>query len=139
VSGLEAFTPAFLPGVIAAALEAATLPILVGFVLLVRWYFVAQEVVVGRRRGIEALRGSWELTRGQGWQTFARLIVVTFALSLPVGILVQQLDRIAKSANSSAMSLGFTVLNDVLIAMPLGLAVALLYFDLRARRGGTDR
>ena len=50
--------------------------------------------------------------------------------------MTQPLVSLAKTRNSEAILLGSEALNDVLIAAPIGIVGVLLYYDLRARRGG---
>ena len=56
--------------------------VVVWVVLLVRWFFVPQVVVVEGARGTAALRASWNLTRGFSLRTAALLVVVALGLVL---------------------------------------------------------
>jgi hypothetical protein len=139
-SGLDAFTPVFWPVLIAVVCEAATLiTIVVPLLLLVRWFFVPQVVVVEEKRGPEALRASWELTRGFAWRV-AGLVVVGQLLFVLAGALVAApLAALARSLDSEAVLLAANTLAEVLIAAPLAIFSTLLYFDLRSRHGALAR
>ena len=133
VSGLETFRPAFLPVLIAAAIEVVTTPILIGIVFFFRWYFVPQLVALERGRGTEPLRASWELTRGNALRTVAVLLATTIVFSLAGGIVASPILSAAKSANTELLTLAAQVVTDVLTAAPVGIVATLLLFDLRAR------
>ena len=135
-AGLDAFAPVFWPVLIALACEALTLiTIVVPLVLLVRWYFVPQLVVAEGKRGTEALRASWELTRGFAWRTAGLILVARILYALAGALLSTPIAILAKAVDSQAVSLAATALGETLIAAPLGIFAALLYFDLRSRQG----
>src|SRR4051812_30566510 len=77
------------PVLIAVVLELGTLVVLVGFVLIVRWYLVPQVVVLDGKRGTDALRASWELTRGFAWRTAGLIILVQFLYQLAGGLIAE--------------------------------------------------
>jgi hypothetical protein len=135
-AGLDVFAAVFWPVSIALVCEVGTLiTVIVPLVLVVRWYFVPQLVLAEGRRGTEALRASWELTRGFGWRSAGLILVASFLYALAGGLLAQPIVAIAKSADSQAISLAATVFGETLVAAPLGIFFALLYFDLRSRQG----
>jgi len=115
----------------------AGIGIFVGFVLIVVpglvlttvWCVATPVVVVERRRGLDALRRSRELVRGNGWKVFGVLLVFV----LCVGLLTSGIDLTA-----AAMGTGAGVVARVIFEIataPLGaLASAVLYFDLTAIR-----
>jgi hypothetical protein len=139
-AGLDAFARVFWPVLMAVLCEAATLiTVVVPFVLLVRWFFVPQVVVVDGARGGGALRASWELTRGFGLRT-AGLVLVARLLFLIAGALVATpVAALARSANSEALSLAATTLGYVLVVTPLGVFAGLLFYDLRSRQAALAR
>src|SRR5690606_37044918 len=101
---------------------------------LVRWVFVAQVVMIEGKRGQEVLARSAELVAGRWWNTFGRLLIMGLVIGIPIGILQQALvsafPGVAGSILSSAT--GF-------ISVPFGIiAVSLMFFDLRARKGDAD-
>jgi hypothetical protein len=153
-SGLDAFRPLFLPVLAAIAAEVLLiflflLPIVaVGSVALLamlvipltvvlRLYFVPQAVVVGGARRLDALRASWELTRGFGWRVFATVVLGLLAFNLVAGLVAAPIAAAAKSADSSALQLAYRIVGEVLAGPALALLSALLYFDLKARRSAT--
>lgn len=101
---------------------------------LVRWVLVAQVVMIEGKRGQEVLARSAELVAGRWWNTFGRLLIMGLVIGIPIGILQQALASafpgVAGSILSSAT--GF-------ISVPFGIiAVSLMFFDLRARKGVAD-
>jgi hypothetical protein len=134
-SGLDSFTKVFWPVLIAVLCEAATLiTVIVPFVLLVRWFFVPQVVVMENKRGADALRASWELTRGFAWRVAGLVLVVQLLFVLAGALVATPLAALAKSLNSEAVELAANTLAETIVAAPLGIFAALLYFDLRSRQ-----
>lgn len=134
-AGLDVFAAVFWPVVIALVCEAATLiTVIVPLVLVVRWYFVPQLVLAEGRRGTEALTASWELTRGFGWRTAGLIVVGRLLYALAGGLLATPLGILAKAVDSQAVSLAATVFGETLVAAPVGIYGALMYFDLRSRK-----
>jgi hypothetical protein len=134
-SGLEAFSVVFWPVLIAVLCEAGTLiTIIVPFVLIVRWYFVPQLVVLDKARGPDALRASWELTRGFAWRVAGMLIVVNVVWGLGGVLITTPLTAVAREADSEAISLGAATIGETLVAAPLGICAALIFYDLRSRK-----
>jgi hypothetical protein len=126
----------FWPVLIALACEVVTLiTVIVPLVLLVRLYFVPQTVVLDGSRGTAALSSSWELTRGFAWRTAGMIVVARILYALAAGLLSTPIALIAKAVDSQAVSLAATAFGEILIAPPLGIFAALLYFDLRSRQG----
>jgi hypothetical protein len=139
-AGLDAFAIVFWPVLIAVLCELGTLITVIGpLVLLVRWYFLPQVVVLERARGTAALRASWELTRGLAWRTAGLILVVRIVYGLAGALVTTPLAAVARSADSEAISLAATTLAEVLIEAPLGIFAALLYFDLRSRKAALTR
>jgi hypothetical protein len=135
-AGLDAFTRVFWPVLIAVLCEAVGLAtVVLFFVFVVRWLFVPQVVVMEDRRGTEALRASWELTRGFSWRVAGLVLVVQLMFLLAGGLVAAPLAAVAKSLDSEAVQLAANTLADTVIAAPLGIFAALLYFDLRSRKG----
>jgi hypothetical protein len=139
-AGLDAFTPVFWPVLIAVLCEIGVAITVIGpLVLLVRLYFVPQLVVLDGKRGVDALRASWELTRGFGWRTAAMLLVGYFAYGLAGALITTPLAALARSADSEAVSLAAGTLGETLVAAPIGIFATLLYFDLRSRKAALAR
>ena len=134
-AGLDVFAAVFWPVLIALVCEIGTLiTVIVPLVLVVRWYFVPQLVLAEGRRGTEALSASWELTRGFGWRTAGLIVVGRLLYALAGGLLATPLGIVAKAVDSQALSLAATVFGEMLVAAPVGIYGALMYFDLRARQ-----
>jgi hypothetical protein len=139
-AGLDAFGRVFWPVLIAVLCMALTLfTVILLPVLLVRLYFVPQVVVMEDRRGTEALRASWELTRGFAWRVAGIVLVVQLLFYLAAALVATPLAALGRSLDSDAVSLAATTLAEVLVAPPVGIFAALLYFDLRSRKGALAR
>jgi hypothetical protein len=139
-AGLDAFGRVFWPVLIAVLCMALTLFTLVlPLVLLVRWFFVPQVVVLDGKRGVDALRASWELTRGFSWRVAGIVFVVQLLFYLAGALVATPLAALGRSLNSEAVALGATTLTEVLVAPPVGIFAALLYFDLRSRKAALAR
>ena len=134
-AGLDAFAVVFWPVLLATLGEiAAVITILGVFVLIVRWYFVPQVVVIERARGTQALRASWEITRNFGWRTAGFLIVGNVVYGFAGTLISTPVDAVARGVDSEAVGLAATTLAETLAAAPIGIFVALVYFDLRSRQ-----
>ena len=135
-AGLDVFAAVFWPVLIALVCEIGTLiTVIVPIVLYVRWYFLPQVVLAEGRRGTQALSASWELTRGFAWRTAGFVLVARLLIALAGGLLATPVALVAKAVDSQAVSLAATALGETLVAAPLGIFSALLYFDLRSRQG----
>jgi hypothetical protein len=134
-AGLDVFASVFWPVAIALVCEIGTLvTFVVPFVLYVRWYFLPQVVLAEGARGTKALTASWELTRGFGWRTAGLVLLARLLIALAGGLLATPIGILAKAVDSQAVSLAATALGETLVAAPLGIFSALLYFDLRSRQ-----
>jgi hypothetical protein len=135
-AGLDVFAPTFL-AVLISGLGIAlglTLLILPGIYVAVRWYFVAQSVVIDNARGGEALRASWRLTDGFWLRTFGVILLANIAAFLPASLVVLPLQALAESADRQAISLAGMILTEALTAPFVALVSTLLFYDIRARR-----
>jgi hypothetical protein len=105
--------------------------ILPGIWLLVLWYFAAQAAVVDGLGPIASVRRSRELVRGSWWRVFG-LILVTGLLFGVGGAIVTSL--IGATGSTALYVAGLIVVEAVAVSLT-GIFAALLFFDLRARRG----
>jgi hypothetical protein len=114
----------------------------VGIVLLVvRCVFAPQAIVFEGLGAVDGLRSSWRLVTGDGWAIFGvvavlsiiAVVLVIVISSLITGVFPPPHDRGVKFLTSFISSL-------LLLSIePFPLTVlTLLYFDLRARKGGLD-
>lgn len=139
-AGLDAFYVVFWPVLIVVLCEATTaITIILPVVFAVRCYFVPQLVVVEGKRGADAVRASWELTRGLAWRAAGLILVVQILFTLAAAAVATPLAALARSADSEAISLAATTLGETLLAAPLGIFAALLYYDLSARKAALSR
>jgi hypothetical protein len=139
-AGLDAFARVFWPMLIALLVAVGTFyTVVIPFLLAVRCYFVPQVVVMEDARGPDALRASWELTRGFAWRVAGIALVGTLVFVLAGGLVATPVAVLARSLDSEAIQLAAFTLADVLAAPPLGIFAALLYFDLRARQSAPAR
>jgi hypothetical protein len=139
-AGLDVFAPVFTAVLLAGigtALGIVAL-ILPGIYVAIRWYFVPQAVVIDGARTTEALRGSWRLTGGYWWRTFAVVILANLVAFLPASLVVLPLQALAESADRQAISLAGMVITGALTAPFVALVSTLLFYDVRARRSAQD-
>jgi hypothetical protein len=102
-----------------------------GLILLTIWSVAAPVIVLERPRGLDALRRSRELVRGNGWPVFGVILVL--------GVLVVVLSALVDAAGESAgtgIGIVVRVVVGVLSAPLSALAAAVLYVELLARAGG---
>jgi hypothetical protein len=97
-----------------------------GLILITVWSVAAPVVVLERPPGLQALRRSRELVRGNGWPVFAVILV----LDVLVVIAASALQLAADSAGSGA-GIVVRVVVGVLTAPLSALGAAVLYFALR--------
>ena len=107
-----------------------------GVILAVRWMVVSQVVVVEGRGGSEALRRSFELTRGRFWASFLVLFVLSLLAGVLSAIVLAPLEYAAEEANTMALSLLGQVIGSVLTLPLVAVAYTLLYFSLITETGG---
>lgn len=140
-NGLDLFAPVFAAVLLAGIGIAAGLALLIvpGVFLAVRLYYVPQVVVIDGARGMDALRRSWELSRGFWWRTFGVVIVANLIAFVPGLLIVTPLQSLAESADSQAIALAGMVLTETLTAPFVAIVSTLLFFDLRARRSGAGQ
>lgn len=137
-AGLEVFAPIFLAVILAAIGIAAGLFLLVlpGVYLAIRWFFVAQAVVVDGRRGAEALRRSGELVSGAWWRVLGIAIVVNLIILVPAAIIDLPLVLAAEAADREVFALAGSILSQMVTAPYLAIVSTLLFFDLSTRKAG---
>lgn len=139
-AGLDVFPPLFLAVLLAGAGTALGLVLLIvpGVYVAVRWWFVAQSVVIDNARSTEALRGSWRLTKGFWIRTFGVVLIANIVAFLPASLLLLPLQALAESADRQAISLAGTILTEAVTAPFVALVSTLLFYDIRARRAEDD-
>jgi hypothetical protein len=103
-----------------------------GLFLLTIWAVIAPVIVIERRGALESFGRSRELVRGNAWQVFG-VIVVLFLVQFIVSAVIQ---AVANSVSDSFASYAIGDLIVRLLVAPLtALAAAVLFFELKARRG----
>src|SRR5579884_87451 len=102
-----------------------------GLILITIWSVAAPVVVLERPPGLGALGRSRELVRGNGWQVFGVILLLTVLVSAAAG----GLDAAAASAGTG-VGLAVRVVVGVLIAPISALGQAVMYFELRDLRAG---
>lgn len=141
-------------GAVAAGVAVALLFVAVVFavvvataLVLVRFAFFVQAVVVERRGPVDALRRSWRLVRGSYWRVLGivllLLLLVYILVGVPTGIAGVVInivfpDPLRQFALRQSLSTLIGYLSQIVV-LPLQLiAYTLLYYDLRVRKEGYD-
>jgi hypothetical protein len=133
-SATPVIAPLLIAGILAGLGIAIGLILLIvpGLFLLTIWAVIAPVIVIERAGAIDSFGRSRDLVRGSGWQVFG-VIVVLFLLQFIVSSVIQAL------ANSVSDSFGAYAVADLIVRLlvaPLSaLAAAVLFFELKARRG----
>ena len=115
--------------------------------VLVRFLFATQAIVLEGKGPVEALRRSWELSRGSFFRilgvVLVMMVIVAVVAALPAQIVLAVLSAIF--ARNPEAQIWITTLQMAitqiftLVATPLQLALyTLLYYDLRVRKEGFD-
>jgi hypothetical protein len=113
----------------------------IGFVLLiipgiyigVRLAFVSQAVVLERRGATDSLSRSWNLVAGNWWRVFGIVLVV----SILVSVLEAIVGNILGAGMNHALGSGIAAAIVGTLIQPIqGIALTLLYYDLRIRKEG---
>jgi hypothetical protein len=112
--------------------------------IFIRWSVAVPALLAEGIGPVQALRRSWELTRGHWWRLFGILVVVYLLayvvssvlgiFALPLAILVPFVPDVVRGA----VALTVTTLASALVAPIEYLCVVLLYFDLRVRKESFD-
>jgi hypothetical protein len=91
------------------------------------------------KRGTDALRASWELTRGFAWRVAGLVLVGQILFALAGGLVSAPVAALARSLDSEAVQLAANTVGEAVVAAPIGIFATLLYFDLRSRQGALAR
>ena len=119
------------------------LPGIIVLTLIIYLSVATQAAVMEGYKPLSALRRSFGLVRGNWWRTFAAwalIILVTIGLSLIIGLPLGRLTGIVApdGVAGRAMETLVNILTGAIIAPLLGIAGALIYFNLRARKEEYD-
>jgi hypothetical protein len=124
--------------VVVAAVIVSTLGIGLGFIALIvpgillalRWSVVAQVAALEHEGWIPSLRRSGELTQGNYWHIFGLLLI----MGLVSGGITVGAQLIPLGSSSGAASVAVGIAARTITASFSALTLAILYFDLRARK-----
>lgn len=108
-----------------------------GIFLAIYWYVAAQIVVAEGRGPAEALSRSGDLVGGSWWRVFGVVIVLSLVAMVPALALGIPVTVAAGEADSGLLLVLGTILLDTVLYSFLALTGTILFFDLRARRGGS--
>lgn len=111
--------------------------------LMIYWSVATQAVVLEGYKPLTALSRSFNLVRGNWWRTFAAwalIILVTIGLSLLIGLPLSALTEVIGLEGLAGKTIETLVkiIAGAIIAPIPGIAVALIYLDLRARSEDYD-
>lgn len=140
-AGFEAFPLVLLVVLLSALGVALGLILLVvpGIFLAVRWFVAAQTAVIERPGGAPAaLRRSSELVKGSWWRVLGIAVLLILVAGIASAFIALPFEAAADALDLGVLSLVGIILGEALPLSFTALAGTLLYFDLRARRGGLD-
>jgi hypothetical protein len=111
------------------------LVVLLGLVLLIvpglvflTWFALFAPATVVEHQGItDSFRRSRQLVRGNGWRVFGVIVVAVIIR----GVVDSLFQRIGIDIGDDVGAVIFSIIGQVLTAPVLGLAVSVVYFDLR--------
>jgi hypothetical protein len=121
---------------------ALLLAISAAFFILIRLLFSIPALMAEDRRGLAALRRSWELVSGRWWRTFGIFLLVALISGL-VGLLFQAVAGAFTSGTPAIVPSAFYIeylaagIASALTTPFLTLVIVLLYLDARVRTEGT--
>jgi hypothetical protein len=101
-----------------------------GLILLTIWSVAAPVVVLERPPGLGALARSRALVRGNGWQAFGVIFVLTVVIAIVSGAI-----ELGADSAGTAAGIVVRVVLGVLTAPLAALAAAVLYFELLSAQG----
>ncbi len=104
-----------------------------GVILSLRWSVVAQTAAVDHEGWMPALRRSAQLTAGHYWHIFRVLLSIGF-LTFLIAAIAGAFAGAGYNTNVASVLIGIAVYT--IVASFAALALAVLYFDLRAREAG---
>ena len=135
-AALDAFAALFLAVLIMASGVAIGLAALIvpGIYLLVRWFFVAQCVVIEDKRGFDALARSSQLVRDNWWRVFGIVVVTQLIAAIPALLISVPLTVVAESADRDVIALAGEMAASIVTAPLVAIVTTLLFYDLRSRR-----
>jgi membrane-anchored glycerophosphoryl diester phosphodiesterase (GDPDase) len=118
--------------------------VIFGFVAYVRVVLSAPVLVLEHLGPADALRRSWELTRGGAWRAFGVLLLLTIMVGI-AGFLVDLLINAGATAGGGLTSpeghlielIGAIVVQSLLSPF-VAVGLVLLYFDFRLRKEGPE-
>ena len=110
--------------------------IIPGILIAIRLWVVAPAVVVEDRRGMDAIRRSWDLVKDNWWRIFGIVIVVGIIGGIAAAILYIPGTLIATETGSGPIALLGQIFGDAIAYSFQALTATLLFFDLRARKEG---
>jgi len=118
--------------------------VIFGLVAYVRVVLSTPVLVLEHLGPVDALRRSWDLTRGGAWRAFGVLLVLGLMVGI-AGFLVGLLIGAAASAGGGITSPGGhlidvagTLVVAVLLSPLVAVGLVLLYFDFRLRKEGAE-
>lgn len=137
---LARIAPLFAVSIMTVAAVALGFVLLVvpGVLLLVRLYFGAVVVVLEGSGPVDALRRSFDLTRGHFWRLLGAALVIGIVAVVVATVLQLPFLFASGMGEDVVVATIGAALVQVLVAPFSALAVVLLYVDLRVRSEGLD-
>jgi lysylphosphatidylglycerol synthetase-like protein (DUF2156 family) len=139
-AGFDVFAALLVVIVLSAlAIAAGAVLIIPGIYLAVRLLVSVPATVIEGRRGVDALRRSWELVELNWWRTLGTLLTMNTVAALAAGFVIAlPFTMIATSTDSQAWSLIGAIAGEIATVPLTAIGIALLFGDLRARKAARD-
>jgi hypothetical protein len=118
--------------------------LLPGLWVMVRGFLSSIVVVLEGRKGMDAIKRSFALTKGQAWRIFGLTLLppllayIALFLCIMVVVIVGELTLHDPAGLALLTETAADVLGQVLIAPVIGITMVLLYYDQRVRREAYD-
>jgi hypothetical protein len=118
--------------------------VLPGLWVIVRGCLTSTVVVLEDRKGMDAIKRSFALTKGQAWRIFGLLILpmllsyIALVLCAIVVVMVAELTLGDPETLELFTATAMELLAQVLITPVVGITMVLLYYDQRVRREAYD-
>lgn len=112
--------------------------LVIGTYVMVRWQFTLQALAVESRGGIDALRRSFDLTRGRFWPILGTVVLIQIVPSAVSNMVTGPASR-GEDATLALVFIGVNMVLSMLISLWSSAAMTVMYIDHVLRRALEER